>query len=95
MSRVVSRYAGHLLCASVCSYIVCVCVSVCVFLYRWANHFDPSSPIFKGKQERIEVAISDVALAAVLSGLGWLGQAYGWMWLTKMYIIPYFIVNHW
>lgn len=62
---------------------------------RWANHFDPNSPIFKGKRERVEVAVSDLGLAAVLSGLAWLGNTYGWLWLVKMYIIPYLWVNNW
>lgn len=32
------------------------------------NHFDPWSPIFS-KRERLEVAVSDAALLAVLAGL--------------------------
>ncbi len=62
---------------------------------RFASHFDPYSPIFKGKRERVEVVVSDLALAAVLSGLGWLGTSFGWLWLVKMYVVPYLIVNHW
>ncbi|GFR52743.1 hypothetical protein Agub_g15354 [Astrephomene gubernaculifera] len=61
---------------------------------RWANHFDPFSPLFT-KKERVEVFISDVALAAVLAGLVALGRACGFVWLLKTYGIPYLIVNHW
>lgn len=61
---------------------------------RWANHFDPYSPIFT-KRERTEIAISDAALLAVVSGLISLGRSMGWMWLTKTYIIPYLMVNMW
>jgi hypothetical protein len=43
----------------------------------------------------VEVMVSDVALAGALSGLACLGNAFGWMWLAKMYVMPYFIVNHW
>ncbi|KAL0034483.1 hypothetical protein WJX79_004982 [Trebouxia sp. C0005] len=43
---------------------------------RWANHFDPYSPIFS-KRERLEVAISDLALVAVMGGLYSLAQSFG------------------
>lgn len=39
--------------------------------------------------------VSDVGLAAVLSGLGWLWTQYGFLYLLKMYIIPLLVVNHW
>ncbi|KAL6753156.1 microsomal delta-12 fatty acid desaturase [Haematococcus lacustris] len=61
---------------------------------RWANHFDPFSPIFS-KKERVEVLYSDIALGLVLTGLGLLWKTFGFMWLLKMYIIPYLVVNHW
>ena len=58
------------------------------------NHFDPWSPIFS-KRERIEVFVSDVALAAVGYGLIAAGQTWGWGWLVKTYVVPYLIVNFW
>lgn len=61
---------------------------------RWANHFDPYSPIFS-KKERIEVAASDAALVCVLAGLYGLAMKLGWAWLTRVYVIPYLIVNFW
>lgn len=60
----------------------------------WVSHFDPWSPIFS-KRERVEVAISDVALIAVGYGLAAAGNTWGWTWLVKTYFIPYLIVNFW
>ncbi len=79
-----------------CAHSPSSSLNVCVWgIPRWASHFDPYSPIFKGRRERVEVVVSDLALAGVLSALAYLGNAYGWLWLVKMYAIPYFIVNHW
>jgi omega-6 fatty acid desaturase (delta-12 desaturase) len=61
---------------------------------RFANHFDPYSPIFS-KRERVEILISDMALITVVGGLGGLAHSFGWLWLLKVYIIPYLIVNNW
>ena len=41
------------------------------------------------------MAISDLALVAVMGGLYSLAQSFGWLWLVKVYIVPYLIVNHW
>ena len=43
----------------------------------------------------LQIAVSDAALLAVVSGLISLGRSMGWMWLTKTYIIPYLMVNMW
>lgn len=56
------------------------------------NHFSPWSPIFSAK-ERAFIVMSDVFLAAALYGLYSVGAAYGFVWLLKMYVVPYFIVN--
>lgn len=61
---------------------------------KWVNHFDPWSPIFS-KRERLEVAISDVALVAVLCGLKQVAGVMGWAWLAKTYVVPYLVVNFW
>ena len=50
---------------------------------RWANHFDPYSPIFS-KRERLEILISDAALILVVTGLTGLAQSFGWLWLLKV-----------
>lgn len=61
---------------------------------RFANHFDPWSPIYS-KRERMEVVVSDAALVGVVSVLGYLGRTYGGAWLVKTYVVPYLIVNMW
>lgn len=84
--------------------VFCICFIVSP-LYAWyissldghplqANHFNPYSPIFS-KRERIEVFLSDLGLLGMLSVLGYLGATQGWWWLTRVYIIPYLVVNHW
>jgi len=35
------------------------------------------------------------ALVLVVAGLTGLAKLYGFGWLVKMYIVPYFVVNHW
>lgn len=41
----------------------------------------------------LQVFISDLALV-VFGGILWrAGQAYGWAWLTCVYIIPYLVVR--
>lgn len=59
---------------------------------RAANHFDPYSPIFS-KRERLEIAISDAALIAVVGGLTGLAQTFGWLWLLKV-LCPPSAVDH-
>lgn len=61
---------------------------------RWASHFDPYSPLFT-KKERIEIVYSDIGIALMLTGLGYLWKLFGFAWLAKMYIVPLFWVNHW
>jgi omega-6 fatty acid desaturase / acyl-lipid omega-6 desaturase (Delta-12 desaturase) len=61
---------------------------------RWANHFDPFSPIFS-KRERIEVLVSDAGLLAMCAALYATSAYMGWAWLLRMYGIPYLIVNFW
>jgi len=61
---------------------------------RFANHFDPSSPIFN-KRERAWIVVSDVALGVVGYGLYQLAQAFGTDWLVKTYVVPYLLVNMW
>lgn len=43
----------------------------------------------------VQVAISDLALVAVLGGLYSLAQSLGLAWLLKSYVIPYLVVNLW
>lgn len=38
---------------------------------------------------------SDIGIALMLTGLGYLWKLFGFAWLAKMYIVPLFWVNHW
>jgi len=51
------------------------------------SHFEPSAPIF-GPKDFWDVVLSDIALVAVVSGLAYLGNTHGFLWLTKIYVIP-------
>ncbi|KAI7744058.1 hypothetical protein M8C21_006683 [Ambrosia artemisiifolia] len=54
---------------------------------RFANHFDPLSPIFTDR-ERIQVVLSDIGILAVLYATKLLVAAKGAAWVTCMYLIP-------
>lgn len=58
------------------------------------NHFNPSSPLFQPRQKP-QIILSDTALIFVFGLLYILKSHIGWIGLTKYYIIPYFMVNHW
>lgn len=32
---------------------------------------------------------------AILYGLYQVAQSFGWLWLVKVYVMPYLVVNHW
>jgi hypothetical protein len=51
------------------------------------SHFEPSAPIF-GPKDFWDVVLSDIALVAVVAGLAYLGNTHGFLWLTKIYVIP-------
>jgi omega-6 fatty acid desaturase (delta-12 desaturase) len=61
---------------------------------RFACHFDPWSPIFNNR-ERLQVAASDVGLAAAAFGLARVARSFGAAWLFKTYGFPYLVVNFW
>ncbi|KAF5802166.1 Delta(12) fatty acid desaturase DES8.11 [Helianthus annuus] len=54
---------------------------------RFANHFDPLSPIFT-EHERIQVVLSDIGMLAVFYAIKLLVAAKGAAWVTCMYSIP-------
>lgn len=58
------------------------------------NHFEPSAPLFADSERRM-VVLSDIALALWMGALGYAGATVGWMWLAKVYIVPYLWVNLW
>lgn len=87
--------AGHLLLSFTAGWPLYLMFNVSGRRYdRFANHFDPYSPIFT-KKERVEVLVSDVALIAVISGLMCLARFVGGLALLKLYVIPILVVNFW
>jgi len=61
---------------------------------RRANHFEPSSPIFK-PDHLWDVIISDVGIAIMLGILGYASVTFGFLQVVKYYGIPYMFVNFW
>lgn len=61
---------------------------------RWANHFNPSSPMFDPKNF-YDVILSDVGMIVVLSAIVYFSYAYSFLAVAKYYLIPYLVVNHW
>ena len=59
-----------------------------------ADHFNPKSPLFTEK-DFSDVILSDFALLVWIAFLAHLAFAYGFMWLFKVYVVPYFLVNFW
>jgi len=57
------------------------------------NHFSPSSPIFTSPKERQQVILSDFGLISMIGLLTWLSYHYTFLWLVKVYLVPYLIVN--
>lgn len=61
---------------------------------RWANHFNPNSPIFDPKNFT-DIIISDIGIIIGLSAIFYFSYIYSFITVVKYYLIPYFIVNHW
>ena len=61
---------------------------------RWANHFDPFSPIFTPSQ-RWQIVASDVGVAGMIGVLVQLGRVMGSSWVVHTYLVPYLMVNMW
>lgn len=58
------------------------------------NHFNPSSPLYEKKDERL-ILLSDLGLAITATSLFFVGKFHGWSNLLVWYILPYLWVNHW
>lgn len=65
-----------------------------VLTFFLSTDFNPSSPLFQPRQKP-QIILSDTALIFVFGLLYILKSHIGWIGLTKYYIIPYFMVNHW
>ncbi|CAG8608056.1 7336_t:CDS:2 [Cetraspora pellucida] len=61
---------------------------------RWANHFNPSSPIFEPKHYN-DIIISDIGIIIALSAIYYFSYVYSFITVVKYYLIPYLVVNHW
>jgi len=58
------------------------------------NHIFPSSPLFM-ETDRNSIIISNISVGTMLALLYRFSSLYGFAALTKLYIIPYMITNHW
>jgi len=58
----------------------------------WANHFEPSSPLFR-QADKLDVIISDVGIAGVMSILAIATYLYGFANVVCWYGVPYLLVN--
>ncbi|KAJ3492009.1 hypothetical protein NLI96_g282 [Meripilus lineatus] len=59
-----------------------------------ANHFLPSSPLFK-PHERNGIIASNIGLAVMVTLLGIFASNVGFTGFIKFYFIPYLLANHW
>ena len=58
------------------------------------SHFAPSSPLFK-PSEKWGILASTACLVSMLGALGWIGMQYGFLFLLKVYLVPYLIFVIW
>mmetsp|Transcript_53877 Transcript_53877/g.78686 ORF Transcript_53877/g.78686 Transcript_53877/m.78686 type:complete len:424 (+) Transcript_53877:131-1402(+) len=56
------------------------------------SHFNPNSALFDDK-DKMDIVVSVVGFLLAVGTLGYLGNAYGWLALSKYYGVPYMIVN--
>jgi len=61
---------------------------------RRANHFEPSSPMFKPSQ-RVDVLVSDLGLILMAGALSYYSLNYSFVTMIKYYGAPYLWVNFW
>ncbi|KAF5366888.1 hypothetical protein D9615_010536 [Tricholomella constricta] len=60
----------------------------------WANHFQPSSPLFK-PHERKGIIASNIGLTVMSCILYMWTRKVGLGYFFKLYFIPYILANHW
>jgi acyl-lipid omega-3 desaturase len=58
------------------------------------SHFHPGSPLFR-PSEKWDVITSSLCCAAMIGLLAIGTYAWGWLWLVKMYLVPYVIFVIW
>lgn len=58
------------------------------------DHFSPWSPLFR-KEDRIYIVINDIALLLFCALLYIIYTYHGFVFLLKLYFVPYLVVNAW
>jgi omega-6 fatty acid desaturase (delta-12 desaturase) len=61
---------------------------------RRANHFEPSSPLFRST-EQADVVLSNIGIIAVVTFLSCLSYVFGFKAVAAWYGVPYLFVNMW
>jgi omega-6 fatty acid desaturase (delta-12 desaturase) len=61
---------------------------------RWANHFLPSSPMFKSS-DRLDILVTDAGLIAVGALYGALIVQYGWAPFVLWFLLPWAVTHTW
>jgi omega-6 fatty acid desaturase (delta-12 desaturase) len=61
---------------------------------RRANHFEPSSPLFR-KDEASDIVLSDIGIAVGLAAIGYATYITSFADVFKWYLAPYLWVNAW
>lgn len=62
--------------------------------FRGVNHFNPNSPLYERKDEKL-IVLSDVGLLITGTILFFIGKKFGWSNVFVWYFAPYLWVNHW
>ncbi|KAJ3365207.1 hypothetical protein HDU91_002266 [Kappamyces sp. JEL0680] len=60
----------------------------------WANHFNPSAPIFEDR-ERPQVSLSNIGIGVAAAALVYAARTFGIGNVVFFYFIPYLNVNFW
>lgn len=69
-------------------WVLYICFNVAGHKYdKFANHFDPKSPIFNDS-ERFQILVTDIGLLVTCYGLYKLALAQGFTWLVMIYFAP-------
>jgi omega-6 fatty acid desaturase / acyl-lipid omega-6 desaturase (Delta-12 desaturase) len=63
-------------------------------LFTGVNHFNPSSPLFEAKDEKL-IVLSDVGIFVAGCVLYLIGSSFTWHNLFLWYGLPWLWVNHW
>jgi len=59
------------------------------------NHYTVSSPLFKQDASKIAILLQNTGIITVATALGYFAYKTSFKHLAMIYIIPYFLTNHW